>query len=191
MEQRTFLPVDTIRQEIKEELNSYKEFAFGRNLAGIAIALVLATSVQKFVTTFSDTLLMPIINYLVSNSSGGWGTWTVSPVPGMDFALGKFFGGLLEFIITTTVLYLIYSKIIKRLDPEAKLEKLDVEKKEQSILPVAYQTRYECIPTGSLAIHSGRPLYQVKCKTCDVVLHENTTGPLIRVEDHEREIHSN
>lgn len=134
MEQRTFLPVDTIRQEIKEELNSYKEFAFGRNLAGIAIALVLATSVQKFVTTFSDTLLMPIINYLVSNSSGGWGTWTVSPVPGMDFALGKFFGGLLEFIITTTVLYLIYSKIIKRLDPEAKLEKLDVERKEMATL---------------------------------------------------------
>lgn len=127
--QRTFLQIETIRQEIKEELHSYKEFAFGRNLAGIAIALVLATAVQKFVSTFSDSLLMPIINFMVIHSSGGWASWVITPVDGLDFAIGKFLGGVLEFIITTTVLYLVYAKIVKRLDPEAKLEKLDVEKK--------------------------------------------------------------
>lgn len=41
-------------------------------------------------------------------------------------------------------------------------------------------------PTGDVGIDSGRPRFKVECLTCNECLHENTTGPSLRIESHIR-----
>ena len=41
-----------------------------------------------------------------------------------------------------------------------------------------------CTPTGDVGSDSGRPRFKVECLTCNEVLHENTTGPSVRIESH-------
>ena len=43
------------------------------------------------------------------------------------------------------------------------------------------------LDTGEDGLHSGRPRYRVTCKTCDVVVHEGTTGPREMIARHLRE----
>lgn len=38
--------------------------------------------------------------------------------------------------------------------------------------------------TNEEGIHSGRPRYLVVCVTCEVLLHEATTGPVERMDHH-------
>jgi hypothetical protein len=45
----------------------------------------------------------------------------------------------------------------------------------------------EMTPTGERAIHSSRMRYRVVCHTCDEVLHQGTTGPVSRAQDHLRD----
>lgn len=110
--------------EIKKEIDDYKKFAFNKNLMALALALILATVVQKFVTAISESLLMPIINYFVNaaHSTGNWRNMILCPVDGMNLEIGKFCGAFLEFTITTIVIYVIYSKIVKRFSPDAEIE---------------------------------------------------------------------
>lgn len=49
---------------------------------------------------------------------------------------------------------------------------------------VYYLHRYVIVRTTEKGIHSGRPRYFVACTTCDKLLHEATTGPACRIEQH-------
>ena len=117
MEEKNFVNSEKIQQEFKE----YKKFAFGKNLFAMALALIMANSMQKFVTTISEAIIMPIINYTVSATGGDWRLLIFSPTAGMDFEIGKFMGSFLEFTITTVLLYIVYIKIVKKFDPDASI----------------------------------------------------------------------
>lgn len=119
MEEKNFIPKEKIHQEFDE----YRKFAYSKNLIGVAITLILANSMQKFVTTMSETVFMPIANYLISNTNGDWRLLIFSPVKGLDIEIGKFASGFLEFTIITLCLYIIYSKIVKKINPEFNLDK--------------------------------------------------------------------
>jgi large-conductance mechanosensitive channel len=113
-ESKNFISKDRINQEFAE----YKKFAYGKNLFAMALTLILATSIQKFVTIISETILMPIINYMVSTTGGKWNDLIFVPIKGLEIEIGKFTNGFLEFSVTTFCLYLLYSKVIKRISPE-------------------------------------------------------------------------
>lgn len=116
------MPDKNLMPEIKKEINEYKKFAFNKNLMGLALALILANIVQKFVTTISESLLMPIINYFVNATNGGnWRNMILCPVDGMNLEIGKLCAAGLEFVIATIVLYVIYSRIIKRFHPDSEI----------------------------------------------------------------------
>jgi large-conductance mechanosensitive channel len=119
LEDKNFIAKDKIQKEFDE----YRKFAYGKNLFAVAMTLILASSMQKFVSTISETVFMPIINYFISSTNGNWRLLIFSPVKGLDVEIGKFAAGFLEFTIVTICLYLIYSKIIKKITPEIDLEK--------------------------------------------------------------------
>lgn len=50
--------------------------------------------------------------------------------------------------------------------------------------------RYEVAPTKEIGLNTGRIRYFVKCLTCDVVLHEATTGTSQRIAHHEHDAHN-
>lgn len=110
--------------ELGKEINEYKKFAFNKSLMALALTLILANVVQKFVSSISESLLMPVINYFTNIANNdNWRNIILCPVDGMNLEIGKFCGSFLEFGITTLVLYLIYSKIVKRFNPNAELGK--------------------------------------------------------------------
>lgn len=41
---------------------------------------------------------------------------------------------------------------------------------------------------GETGFNTGRQRYRVRCVTCDVVIHPATTGPVIRVNQHLRDV---
>lgn len=109
------------REAIWKQIDDYKRFAFGQNMFAMALTLVLAQIVQKFVATISDSLLMPFINYLVSATGGDWRNLLFVPAKGLEIEIGKLIGGLLEFTVTTVFLYLVYVHVVKRIDPNTKI----------------------------------------------------------------------
>lgn len=119
MEEKNFVSQEKLHQEFTE----YRKFAFGKNLFAMALALILATSMQKFVTTISETTIMPLINYSISATGGNWRSLIFVPAEGLEFEIGKFSAGFLEFFLTTSILYIVYKNIVKKIDPEAKITK--------------------------------------------------------------------
>lgn len=119
MEEKNFIPKEKIQKEFEE----YTKFAYSKNLIAVAITLILANSMQKFVSILSECFFMPTINYLVSSTHGDWRLLIFSPVKGLDIEIGKLASGFLEFTIVTICLYVVYAKIVKKLNPEFDLEK--------------------------------------------------------------------
>lgn len=119
MEEKNFIPKEKIQKEFEE----YTKFAYSKNLIAVAITLILANSMQKFVTIISESVFMPMINYFVSSTNGNWRLLVFSPLNNMDIEIGKFASGFLEFTIVTICLYFVYSKIVKKIDPDFNLEK--------------------------------------------------------------------
>jgi len=97
-------------QNLSNEIKEYKKFAFNQNLIGMAVALIVATSLQKLVTVISNSTLMPVVNYFVNKTNGNWKEFIWTPITGMNFEIGNLCGGILEFTITTLVLYVVYYK---------------------------------------------------------------------------------
>ena len=114
-----------------KEFQDYKNFAFNRNMLGVAIGLILATAFQKTVSGISDYLIMPIVNYFVIGTGDDWRKWVAHPVPGMYLEIGRLIGTMVDFVILTLVLYFIWAKIMKRIWPD-----LEINKKEEKPLAV-------------------------------------------------------
>lgn len=107
---------------LDKELEEYKKFAFDKNMVQVAIGLVLANAFQKTVTGISDYLFMPIVNYFVNSTDGNWRDMVFTPIAGMNIEIGRLAGMFCDFFIITLILYLIYSKILKKIWPEMQLK---------------------------------------------------------------------
>lgn len=104
--ERDFIP-DKIQQEVQEQFEEYKKFAFKDDMFRLAVAFVLGTAFGKVVTSISDCLIMPFLTFIVSKTGSAWKSLTWSPVEGLVFEIGKFFGTMLEFVLISFVLFLI------------------------------------------------------------------------------------
>lgn len=116
MSEKNLLP-----KEIKSEIEDYKKFAFNQNMVMVAIGLILANAFQKCVSSISEYFVMPIVNYLIAGVDGDWRLWIFVPAKGMSIEIGNLIGAIIDFLIITLVLYLIYSKILKKIWPDIKL----------------------------------------------------------------------
>lgn len=105
------------KEELNKEIQEYKNFAFSQNMMQVAIGLILVAAFQKTVTAVSDCVIMPIVNYFVNATNGNWRDWKICPLSGMNLEIGHLVGALLDFTILTILLYLIYTKVVKKIWP--------------------------------------------------------------------------
>ena len=111
------------REELDEEFQKFKSFAFQQNMVNVAVGMVLATAFGKVVTAISNNLIMPIVNYVLSTTGEGWRAAVWKPIPSLTFEVGAFVGSFVDFLLTAVVLYVLYIKIAKPiLYPEADAE---------------------------------------------------------------------
>ena len=109
-------------EKIKKEFDEYRKFAYKKNFFVMGLAIVLATQTQKLASSMTEYFLMPVINWVLSTTKGNWRELVFTPVSGMDIEVGKLLQSFIEFTIITVILYFIFQKIVKRLDPDAELE---------------------------------------------------------------------
>lgn len=112
-----------MEEELKKEIDNFKKFAFKDNLFKLAIAFILSGVFEKLVKSVSNNLLMPIINYFLSEAGTNWRNYTAIPVPGMTLEIGQLIGSFVDFLITAIILYFIYKKLIEWqlvVEPEKK-----------------------------------------------------------------------
>ncbi len=112
---------DDIHKAIKEEVNSFKKFAFRSNMIQMAVAFMLGAVFNKFITSLSENIVMPCINFLIGKTGVPWREWRLVPVEGLTIDFGKFVGSSLDFIVISLILYVVYIKIMKGTDlPDKK-----------------------------------------------------------------------
>jgi len=99
----------------EKEIKKYKEFAFKEDMFKMSIAFIMGASFNKVVTGISDLLLMPLINFIIIQTGDGWRKWKVEPVNNLKIEIGQFLGVLVDFLLISIVLYIVYAKIIKKI----------------------------------------------------------------------------
>lgn len=100
--------------QLKQELESYKKFAFSNNLIALALSLTMANATEKIIHSISENLLMPIINYFVDNSGENWRNLVFVPTTGLEFEVGAMINGFLKFVFTSIIVYIFYIKVFKK-----------------------------------------------------------------------------
>lgn len=100
--------------QLKQELESYKKFAFSNNLIALALSLTMADATEKIIHSISENVLMPIINYFVDNTGENWRNLVFVPTTGLEFEVGAMINGFLKFIFTSIIVYIFYIKVFKK-----------------------------------------------------------------------------
>jgi len=122
---------DELEQEIEnlvgeEAYSEFKKFAFKKNMIELAIAFMLGAALQKIVTSISDNLIMPVVNYATNAAGTDWREWVVTPIQGITLELGAFVGSFVDFVLLAIVLFLIWYKIIAPMTKkEEKIKVID------------------------------------------------------------------
>lgn len=99
----------------EKEIKKYKEFAFKEDMFKMSIAFIMGASFNKVVTGISDLLLMPLINFIIIQTGESWRKWKIEPIDGLRIEIGQFLGVLVDFLLISVILYIIYAKIIKNI----------------------------------------------------------------------------
>lgn len=112
---------------VNQELNEYKKFAFNKNMVEVAIGLVLATAFHNATKAIADSILMPILNFALAETDGDWRKWKFQPIGGLNLEIGNLLGSLIDFLIVSFVLYVIYAKFYKPFVEKSIDNKVDIE----------------------------------------------------------------
>ena len=99
----------------EKEIKKYKEFAFKDDMFKMSIAFIMGAAFNKVVTGISDLLIMPLINFIIIQTGDAWRKWKIEPIIGLRIEIGEFLGILVDFLLISIILYIIYSKIIQRI----------------------------------------------------------------------------
>lgn len=94
--------------QIKKEVDEYKRFAFKDDLLKLAIAFIIGGALTKAVSAISECLIMPAVNYLVKFTGTNWRQLSWSPLINLTFEIGKFSAAMVDFFLTTIVLFILW-----------------------------------------------------------------------------------
>lgn len=97
------------------ELKEYREFALNDDMMKLAVGVVLGSSFNKVINSISDCLFAPIFIFLASKTGDEWRSWRLIPVKGLEFEIGKMSGSIVDFLLVSLLLYLIYKKAFTRI----------------------------------------------------------------------------
>lgn len=99
----------------REDWREYRRFAFRDDVMKLTVGVVLGASFNRLVNSVSSDLVMPVLSLLTAQTGDGWREWKVSLGGGFDLRVGQVAGSLLDFVVVSVVLYLVYVKIGGRL----------------------------------------------------------------------------
>lgn len=96
----------------ERDWREYKKFAFRDDMMKLAVGVVLGSSFNKVINGISNDLVMPLLSFITAKTGDGWRGWTVHVADGLDLRLGVVAGELLDFLVVSLVLYLVYMRLM-------------------------------------------------------------------------------
>ncbi len=109
---------------MKRFINEFKEFLLGSTFVDVAIGFLIAGAVKDLATSFTDSLITPIVMKLLS-LIGVESTEKATTVFGIDFYIQPFITAVISFIILMFVAFTIikvYAKMKERFIKEEEVE---------------------------------------------------------------------
>ena len=103
-----------VEDKIKEEVESYRKFAFKQSLLQTAILFMVCTQLNKMLMAFTESFVMPCIKFVIGGPEESWRNLKWEPIKGLAFEVGKWCGASVDFVIISFVLYIIWVKILKQ-----------------------------------------------------------------------------
>jgi large conductance mechanosensitive channel len=89
-------------------LRDFQEFALKGSVVDLAIGIIIGGAFGKIVESFTNDVLMALINPLLAKMGGNWQNLMLGPI-----AIGKFIAAVINFIIIAFALYLVIRAIAK------------------------------------------------------------------------------
>lgn len=115
-------------------LKEFKEFAMKGNLVDIAVGFVMGAAFTKFVSSFTEGIVAPVISLFTGNINfgdlkyvlrdgvpevlGADGSVTTSAVAEVAIKYGDFLQAAIDFIIVAFVMFMIVKAVNKMKKPE-------------------------------------------------------------------------
>jgi len=83
-------------------VEEFKSFLSKYGIVGLAIAFIIGGAAGKLVSALVSDIIMPVITFFIPG--GGWeeAVWSVGPVV---FAVGRFVGSLIDFLVIAFVVF--------------------------------------------------------------------------------------
>ena len=95
-------------------IGEFREFLLKHGVIALAVAVVIGGAVQKLVGAVVADLIMPIVGAFTP--TGNWRTATLS-VGAVKFGLGNFMGAVLDFLIISSVVFVIVKALVREKPP--------------------------------------------------------------------------
>ncbi len=109
---------------MKKFINDFKEFLLGSSFVDVAIGFLIAGAVKDLATSFTDSLITPIVMKLLS-FIGVEATQEATTIFGIDFYIQPFITAIISFVILMFVAFSIikaYAKMKERFIKEEEIE---------------------------------------------------------------------
>ena len=113
-DEKEFIDVDKIKDSIDDRFDEYKKFAFKGDMMKMAIAFILGGAFSKVVTSISESLIMPFLNFILLKTGVGWREFAWTPWTGLTLEVGQLLAAFVDFFLISIVLFIMW-KILKRM----------------------------------------------------------------------------
>ena len=80
----------------------FQEFALKGNVMDLAVGVIIGAAFGKIVTSFTEDIIMPMLNPILGATGTDWRELTIPP----GLKIGQFLGTVLDFVIIAFALYI-------------------------------------------------------------------------------------
>ena len=88
----------------------FRAFLEGRNVIGLALAVIIGGAAGKLISALVEDILMPIVSIFIP--SGGWRDAFIA-IGGDKLLYGHFAGAILDFLIIALIVFVIIKQLEK------------------------------------------------------------------------------
>jgi large conductance mechanosensitive channel len=129
-------------------IEDVRDFVLKSNIFNLAVAIVIGVAFGKIVTSFVESIVMPIVSLLIPGGSWRETRIVLGVIPDPQTAggqienailVGQFFGEILDFLIISVVIFLMIEAVAKLKRKEQRLDIADTKECMYclSIIPIA------------------------------------------------------
>jgi len=110
----------------RENYRAFIAFAFKKSMTEMAVAFMLGAALRNVISSLSNNIIMPAINFVMDHTGKDWREYAVTPIEGLTFEIGPFLGAFMDFMLIAVVLFILYKKIISPVfQEEEKIRVID------------------------------------------------------------------